>query len=241
MNKRIIIGIIITVLIVAAAILMRTYGPTDTSHKIILPSPAGGNIGNTENDNINRVEVTTENVQSVLETLKRADSYSRTYTFKSYWEGGVDETTQSLWRKGDKARVSITQDKSIKNIVVNGNDLYIWYEGYSGVLHSKLGEGVVNKEVDRLSRLVTYEDLLSTAPENIIKASYEVDKSEEPCIYVEYKSGSLGYVNHIYVSIQSGLLVSSSRYDGDKLIDSIEAAPTDLSTPPDNTFKIPTT
>ena len=241
MNKRIIVGIIIAVLIIAAAILIKTYGPTDTSHTITLPSPTEGNTGNTENDNINRVQVTAENVQSVLGTLKRADSYTRTYKLKSYWEGGVSETTQSLWKKGDKVRVSISQENYVKNILVSGNDLYIWYDGYSGIFHSKLAEGEVNKEIDKLSRLVTYEDVLSIPPENIIKASYEVTQTGEPCIYVEYKSGILGYVNHLYVSIDSGLLVSSSRYEGDKLIDSIESVSTDLSTPPDDTFNAPTT
>ena len=238
MNKRIIVGIIIAVIVFSAAILYKTYGPNDTSHTITLPSPTGGNIGDINNDNVSRVEVTADTVQSVLETLRRSDSFSRTYKFTSYWDGGKSETTQSLWKKGDKVRISISEKNTVKNILVSGNDLYTWYDGYSGVFHSKLAEGEVNKEVDRLSRLVTYEDILNMPRENIIEANYV---EESGCIYAEYKSGTLGYVNHIYVSIESGLLVSSSRYDGDKLIDSIENVKTDLSTPPDETFDAPTT
>jgi len=75
--------------------------------------------------------------------------------------------------------------------------------------------------------------------EDILDASY-VNQSGTPCIYVEYKGGSYNYVNQLYISVSTGLLVSASSYDGDTLVSSLTSASTDLSTPSDSIFSIPT-
>lgn len=238
MKKRIIFGSIATVIIVVIAYLIIVFGPTDNSHVISMPSPAVDSDGNINNDSINRVEVSPETVKVVLGTLARSESFSRTYTIKSYWDGGESESTLNYWQNGGNIRLSISQDNTVKNILIRGNDLYVWYDGTFGVLKSKLSESSVSKEVDRFSRLVTYEEIMDISQENILDAYYIVH-SGQPCIYVEYKSGELNYVYHIYISVDKGLLVSSEKYDGSKLIYSMQAASPELPTPSDDTFDIP--
>ena len=238
MKKRIIYGSIATLIIVVISYLVIVFGPTDNSHVISMPSPAVESGGNTNNDSINRVEVNPETVKAVLGTLARPESFSRTYTIKSYWAGGESESTLNYWQNVGNIRLSISQDNTVKNILFRGSDLYVWYDGTFGVKKSKLSESSISKEVDRFSRLVTYEEIMDISQENILDAYYVV-QSGQPCIYVEYKSGELNYVNHVYISLDKCLLVSTEKYDGDKLIYSMKSDSAELSTPSDNFFDVP--
>lgn len=238
MNKRVIFGIISAVVIMAVAVIIKIYGPTNISHTIVMPSPVRENGENTGEDSIIRAEVNRETVQSALSILKRADSFSRTYKIKTYWDGGESESDFSLWKKGNNIRMSYSEQNTVKNILIIENDLYIWYDDSSSVLHSKLSENNLSKEIDMFSRLVTYEDVLSVPVENILDAGY-FEKNEQQCIFVEYKSIDQNYVNQIYVSVDSGLLVSSSRYYGEKLANTMESVSTELSTPPNDFFAAP--
>ncbi|MFB0919900.1 MAG: hypothetical protein QMB62_03315 [Oscillospiraceae bacterium] len=238
MKKGVIIGIIVAVLLAAAAFLIITYSQKDSSHAVSLPSPATESSGSFLGGGIDRIEVTPETVKTALGTLMRPESFTRTYTIKSVWTGGQSEETLSYWQSGEKVRLSITENKTVRNILVRGTDLYTWYDGSSGVFKSKLGESSVDEEIDRFSRLITYEDI-KDVPEENIRDAYYIDKSGQPCIYVEYKSGTLNYVYQLYIAIDTGLLVSESKYDGGKLIYSMESSPAEISTPSDSVFDVP--
>lgn len=238
MKKRIIYGSIATIIIVIIAYLVIVFGPADNSHVISMPSPAVESGGNTNNDSINRVEVSPETVKVALGTLARPESFSRTYTIKSYWDGGKSESSLNYWQNVGNIRLSISQDNTVKNILIRGSDLYVWYDGTYGVWKSKLSESNISKEVDAFSSLITYEEIMDIPQENIIDAGYG-EHSGQPCIYVKYKSGVLNYVNHLYVSVDTGLLVSTEKFDGDKLIYSMESVSPELSTPSDDFFDIP--
>lgn len=238
MKKRIILGSIATVIIVVIAYLIIVFGPTDNSHVISMPSPAVDSGANINIDSISRAEVSPETVKAVLGTLARPESFSHAYTIKSYWDGGESESTLNYWQNVGNIRLSISQDNTVKNILIRGSDLYVWYDGSFGVLKSKLSESSISKEVDMFSRLVTYEEIMDISQENILDAYYIIH-SGQPCVYVEYKSGELNYVYHIYISVDKGLLVSAEKYDAGKLIYSMQAASPELSTPSDDIFDIP--
>ncbi|NLH00824.1 MAG: hypothetical protein GX488_02785 [Clostridiales bacterium] len=240
MKKRLIYGFAAAVVILVAAVIIKLCTPSGTSHNINLPSPVGEDSSGLENSGIKRVEVTADTVQSALQTLKRAENFSRTYKIKDYWDSGESESTLNMWQKGENIRISISQKNTVKNILIRGNDLYIWYSGSSDVFSAKLTESSAAAEADRFSRLVTYEEILNIPRENILSAGY-AEQAGQPCIFAEYKSGDLGYVNQIYVSVDSGLLVSLNRYDGNKLIYSMVSVSTELSTPSEDVFEIPST
>lgn len=238
MKKRIIYGCVALVIIVAIVILIKAFGSSDDSHVIDIPSPvveSGEIVGK---DEINRVEVSAETVKAVLETLARAENFSRNYKIKTLWDGGESESSLSYWQKGSNIRIRITQNKSVRNILVLGNELYVWYDGSSGIFKSKLAESSVSRELDKFAGLVTYEDIMEAPQEDILSASYDMH-SGQPCIVADYKSGELNYVNRIFVSIDSGLLLAAEKYDGDTLVYSMEFVSIDLSTPPNDVFAIP--
>ena len=238
MKKSVIIGIIVVGLLAAAAFLIITYSQKDNSHVVSLPSPAAESSGGFLGDSVDHIEVTPETVKTVLGTLSRPESFARSYTVKSIWNGGQSEETLSYWQSGENIKLSITKNKTVRNILVRGSDLYVWYDGSSGVFKSKLSESSVSKEVDRFSRLVAYEDILDIPQEDILDAYY-VDQSGQPCIYVKYKSGKLGYIYQANIAVDTGLLVSMNKSDKDKLIYSMDSVSTDLSTPSESVFDIP--
>ncbi|NCB74709.1 MAG: hypothetical protein EOM51_08205 [Clostridia bacterium] len=238
MKKRIIWGSFAALTVVVIAFLIIYYGPTDSSHVISMPSPAASNGDLSGDDGISRVEVNPDTVKTVLGTLVRAESFYRSYTIKTYWDGGDSETSLSYWQKGDNIKLRIAKNESVRNILVRGDELYIWYDNSSSVFNSKLSESSVSKEIDRFSGLVTYEEIMDIPQDNILDAYY-VDKSGQACIFVEYVSGELNYVNQLFVSVDSGLLVSSEKFDGDKLVYSMESASPELTTPSDDVFKVP--
>ncbi|PKM72108.1 MAG: hypothetical protein CVU91_10250 [Firmicutes bacterium HGW-Firmicutes-16] len=238
MRKSIIIGIMVAVILAAAAFLVISYTQKDNSHVVSLPSPAAESSGGFINDGVDRIEVNPKTVKTALGTLVRPESFSRSYTVKSVWDGGHSEETLNYWQSGENIRLSISKNKTVRNILVRGSDLYVWYDGSSGVFQSKLGESTVAEEVDRFSGLITYEYIMDIPQEDIIDAYY-IAQSGQPCIYVEYKSGTLDYVNQLFVAIDTGLLVSASKYDGGKLIYSMESVSTELSTPSESVFDVP--
>lgn len=238
MKKRIIWGSFAAVVVVVIAFLIITYGPTDNSHVISMPSPAIDSGGASDDDGISRVEVNPETVKAVLGTLVRSESFFRTYTIKTFWDGGESVSNLSYWQKGENIKLRISQNESVWNILVRGDELYTWYDGSDAVFNSKLAENSVSKETDRFSGLITYEEIMDIPQENILDAYY-VDKSGQACIFVEYVSGELNYVNQLFVSIDTGLLVSSEKRDGEKLVCSMESVSPELSTPSDDIFELP--
>ena len=236
--KKIGFGIVVVLAIAAAVFLIVTNWRNDDAHQISVPSPAVDSGGGINHDGVTRIEVTPETLKVSLGTLARAESFSRTYAIKTFWNGGESESDLSYWQKGANIRLSITNSGTVRHILVRGDDLYVWYDGYSGVFKSKLSESNVSKEVDMFSGLLTYEELMDVPQEDIQDAGY-ADRSGQPCIYAVYKSGELGYVSHIYISIDTGLLLSTEKYDGDTLVYSMSSVSPDLSTPPDSVFEIP--
>ena len=242
MKKPLFYGSIAVAIIIVVVVSLKFFSPSSYNLAISVPSPAGTSSGSSSSDGKQRLEVTPDTVQAVLKTLVRADSFSRTYTIKSYWTGGESDSTLKMWQKAKNIRLNISQNNTVKNILVRGTELYIWYDGVSGVFTSELSDDKVNSEVDKFSRLVTYEDIYDSAAENITKAAYETEPvTGQACIFAEYKSEDGNYVNQIYVSIDSGLLVSTNIHENNVLVYSMESSSPELSTPADDIFTPPST
>lgn len=220
-------AIIITVVVVLCL-------PTKTEYAISIPSPA--TTGDDANSSIRRADVTKDTVQSVLKTLQRAESYSRVYKITTLWSGGESESTLSVWKNSSKIRISISRGGTVKNILIDGSNLSIWYDGSSNVFHSTLSDAAAASELDEFSRLVTYEDILGVPADDVLVGDY-VEHAGQSCISAKYKSNN--YVNQIYVSIRSGLLVSAEIDDGDTPVYKMESVSTDLTAPAENFFTAP--
>ena len=226
--------LIATVLVGIIIIAVRLYLPVTVEHDISIPTPASSESAA---GGIRRADVTKETVQTVLQTLSRAENYSRVYKVTTFWSGGKSQSTVSVWKKGNKIRIRSVQGGTTKNVLLAGKQLSVWYDGSGSVFHSELKDSGT-QELDEFSRLVTYEGIFSVPAENILAASYG-DHGGQNCIYAKYKSGNRNYVNQIYVSLQSGLLISAEIDDGETSVYKMESVSTDLTAPADSSFTVP--
>jgi len=232
--------IVLAFLAVAALIFFLAPGSDPETPAVLLPpvaAPEDNSGGSTAADELlQTVSVTTDTVQTALQTLHRAESYSRTLTVERFWTGGSSTETVSVWQRGDALRLTIKTGESAaeKNILLSGRDKWVWYSDGDGVFSGTAREG----DADAYQTILTYEDVLALDKRNITDAGF-CDFDGEDCIYVRYVSGSLFYDNLCYVSVHTGLLMGQETYDGDILIYAMHSSAPDISTPDEAMFTAP--
>ena len=229
----------ILIIVFAAAVvgfsLLVRGGGSDTA-SVSLPSAAPesarpGAAG--ETDSPVRAEVTAGTVQAVVARLSRAESYSRTVTIETFWNGGSGSETLSQWVDGGSTL--IRRDSDGRNVLVSADGaLYIWYAGSDGCYRGEAGDG----SADRWLRSLTYEELLSLPADAVTGAGYG-DYGGVPCVWAEYVSGSLDYRSTVYISVDTGLLMGAETRDGDTLIYRMTSGAPDISAPDESLFLPP--
>ena len=173
--------------------------------------------------------------RAVTTWLSRVESYSRTVTIEDFWDGGSSSTELDVWADSSRTRIRINLAGGAKNVLVRDAKLYVWYDTSSAVYENDVMSG---SEADEWLRCINYDELLSLPQENILAAGYEQFLGES-CIVVEYSSGELGYVNTVYISVSTGLLMGAETYDGETLIYRMSSTKPSLSAPDEAMFQLP--
>ena len=127
-------------------------------------------------------------------------------------------------------------DGDQKNILMRDGSIWIWYDSGSAVFESSQEGSLKNQ--DEIQGIITYEDILALKPDSILDAGY-VEYLGEPCVYAEYRDGSLGYTTRAYISVRSGLLNGAEIYDGDELVYSVESVAYEASLSSEDVFELP--
>jgi hypothetical protein len=122
------------------------------------------------------VKLTPQNVQDVIASISRPESYSRTYEVILYWNDGSRTET-----------VSVTLSET--TLTVNDEQIDI--------------AGKTVSEIDLLSRIPAYESVLDVSVDEIRSADY-VTLDGVP--YIRVRFNGLMYVHEYFISIESGLL-----------------------------------
>ena len=231
--------IVLALAAVAGMILLLAPGAAPETAPVTLtsapqPSPSAP-ASQSEGPGDSVLELRPDNVQTVVALLKRADSYSRTLTAQSFWNGGSAETEYDVLVRGDNVRVTVRDGSGVdKLILLRGAEKWIWYSDGSGVWHGPAAEG----EADEWQSVPSYEDLLELPAEDILDALY-TEYDGETAVCARYRSGALGYETVCYISDVSGLLIGAEIYDGAKLIYTLHSGPVDISTPDEAAFTPP--
>lgn len=215
------------------------FGRNSSEQDIVvaLPTAAATDAAPSESEeSAESVEISPRTVQAAISTLSRAASYSRSVTVSRYWSGGESATELSVWVDGNRTRIRIPSDTDARNILVDGEALYIWYDSVPDAMYS--GTVTEENEADQYLSSLTYEDLLSLPVTDIFAARYEACEGEN-CIYVEYDSGALDYTNCVYISVATGLLMSAETYDANGLTYSMKSSAVELTTPDESMFALP--
>lgn len=205
----------ITVLTVLIVVLLAGNSMRRSAH-IHLPEEdvqQGATTDVMDGSAINQIVVKPETVQSVIATLRRSDTYSRTVTVEQIWSGGSGVSTSSVYVKNGWMRVDTQRtDGSQRHSITNGAATYIWYDDETTYFKGTAGQFSPDNE----QTIPTYEDILPIPVENILLADHRSYGGSD-CIYVETRlSGEMKLC--WWVSISTGLLTAAEKYDGELLV-----------------------
>lgn len=223
-KKNRIVFSMLTALVIVAAVLSSfgLYYFGGGTPEIVLPTlaPQGNGIepgGEVEHAGFLPVEVTPKTVQSVIETMERWPSYSRTVTLEvSDGAGQVKTFTANVWVDSGWTRVEMSQPvqpMGRQYTIVGDGAVYRWYGSSGSVKTWDAGKNTG----DLAQRIPTYQDVLDLPQESIVDAGY-VERDGLPCIYVETSVDELGYLERFWVSEDSGLLVASETVKEDAVV-----------------------
>ena len=238
MRKRTKLFIILLLVLTAAVIVYALFfmGRSTETPGVSLPDPdQTGSAQPSADTGYTELTLTPENVQAAIKELSRAESYSATVTVEDFWSGGSSSQELQVWVDGERIRVRGAIGGGTRNVLVDGDTLYIWYDSVSGLSTLPAGD-----HTDRWLRSITYEDVLDIPTEHITAAGYRQYNGIQ-CIYVEYNDGSEDYVDSLYISVSDGLLRGAETYEDGELIyrmsstvSSLVSTDESLFTPPSN-------
>lgn len=242
-KNRLIIAIAVTLLIVAAMFTSfgRSLFSMRTEH-IQLPEPGASSSsqeggGSSQSAELfQRVEVTPQTVQSVIRTLERSTSYYWELTVETFWTGGSSATSVQTWVDGGWSHTrQVLPSCLIRHDLISEDTVYYWYEGSSDYLTAPAEGG----SADLAQHIPTYETVLDADPEQITGTGYDDSRGGIPCIYVEVSAPGGERVDRYWISVESGLLISSETLEGEELLYRMTAYSPIQSCPSGTTFQLP--
>lgn len=228
--------VLLAAALVYFALVLSPNASVDTP-AVILPNPTAGSDAPSDSsaESENRViAVTPETVQTAVGMLTRAGSYSRMIIAETFWTGGSAVRSINVAVSGDRARLTVSDSHGVKNLLISGDELWIWYPDSDNIYNGPAG----GSAADEYQSLLTYEDILRLDPASITDAGY-MDYNGDNCIYAEYADGELGYVSRFWVSVNTGLLMGSETLDGEVLVYRMSSSVPDISTPDEKVFEPP--
>jgi len=230
------LGLLLSVIAVAGLVLVLAPGNADTPPVIFsTPAPSAEAESAHEGDLSSAIAVTPETVQTVIATLSRVSDYSRSLSVRDFWSDGERSRVLSVAAKGDALRVETVQtDRPTEYLLLRGDSQWLWYSDDSRVWSGE----AVSADRDACQSIISYEKVLDLPVSHISDAGY-AEFGGSYCLYVRFRSGSMGYVSECYIDIATGLLMGERCYDGENLIYSMDSDIPELAPPEDSLFAPP--
>lgn len=204
----------VAIIVVVLLAVLSSFLPTFLSgnHHMELADPSAADSSNptvtgSGDDSAITVRIEPDTVQTVIASLNRYASYSRTVSAEYYDDNGgfLGTLTAQVWSDDGWTRTTVSNaDGSIEHSIVGDNTLWLWYEGET-TYYSGPADAVAE---DRMQRLPTYEDVLALDKDAITDAGYTEWEGQD-CIYVEAEFPLMGYTERYWISEASGLLMSA--------------------------------
>ena len=232
----------VTMLILGAVFLLLFYTAINRERPhIVLPdgdasidiSASGGNA--TGENSVSRVEVTAENVQSVIALLDRPETYMQNILLTTFWSGGEGQTMVNTAVDGSLIRIdTVLPGGQMRHIIQNETKSYLWYNHEHTVCTMERGSFSQDEE----QWIPTYEDLLRIDQKCIVQAGYEPYQDID-CIYAATGKDAIGYEERYWISVDSGLLIAAERLQNGVPVYRVEAQELSLEEPGAEMFTLP--
>ena len=177
-------------------------------------------------------QVTTGNVQSILGSLERPDAYHQTLTVTTTAGDVSRAVTAEVWRSVHLLRAQLTDGTDTKNILTDGQTLYVWYNSDQTAASMALDESVT---FDDLLGIPTYESLLTLPAAQIGEAEFvTMGDSSLECVYLSCGSDNLRQL--WWVGLSSGLLYRETTVQGGEQIYDAQQTQLDILVSGDEAF-----
>ena len=215
-RKRTVLAAVIIVIVLAAVLYSFSFNLFAPTPELVLPDTdvsaseePTGNLGGLV------VEVSPHTVQSLIASLTRYESYSRSVTVEYFDHGQAMGTTAAhVWADGGWLRSDLTLASGrVEHAIAGDGRLWLWYDRETSI-YTGAAEGL---SADLIQRLPTYEDVLALDKGSITAAGY-VERDSLPCVFVEAKGAGLGYVERYWISETSGLLMAAETEKDGELV-----------------------
>lgn len=219
-RKRTILAVVIIAVVLLAVMYSFSLNLFAVTPELVLPDPdASGSAAPSAEPSGGRgglaVEVSTQTVQSLIASLTRYESYSRSITVE-YYSGGqpAGAVSAQVWADDGWTRSDLTLASGrVEHSIAGDGQLWLWYDQEHTVYTGPAEE----MAADLLQRLPTYEDVLALDKGQITAAGY-VERDGLPCVYVETARSDRGYVERFWISENSGLLMAAETEKNGELV-----------------------
>ncbi|MEG1578024.1 MAG: hypothetical protein RRY64_00060 [Oscillospiraceae bacterium] len=183
-----------------------------------------------------KVEVTADTVQSVIVTLTRPESYSRQVLTETFGSGtAVGTVNADVIADGGWTQVtSVLEDGQVEHSLIGESDIYLWYNRNRQVQRYRAD----SSSADLAQHIPTYEDVLALEKTSITATGYE-ERGGVACIYVETYMDELDQYERYWVSVNTGLLVSSETVKDERLVYRMTAYEVVVPAVPGTVFALP--
>lgn len=181
-------------------------------------------------------DITVDNVQSVISSLSRPESYSAHITNTVYWNGawkGV-EADRYVLKGTSLTKYYDTKGEEERYTVLRGGQYFSWRTGDTDYYMGSSGE----LSADSASMLPTYEDVAKLTAESITEAGMR-ELNGSPCIYVTTEERDSGYTLTYWISPVNGLLVQADYRKKDQLVRSVVVSDVQSEAPDEALFELP--
>ena len=235
--KRKHVGLIVFACAVLLAIILAVCLTGTPRHAITLPTGSADVSAGKEQAGyqLKDTNITVDNVQQVIASMKRPSSYSASVANTLYWSGSWQKINATTYVRDG---VSVTEYKNAQEtadhyIAIRDNLYYAWRNGSTAQYTASTG----SISADDTSMIPTYETVVS-ANKQSISAAGERTVNGESCIYVTVQADN-GYSLTYWVSTVSGLLIQADYTKEGDLVRSVVLDNIQSKEPDDAWFQLP--
>ena len=225
---------IVVFLLIVLVILFMLRGSLRGPARVVLPEETQMGDSGLMSDDIDRIEIRPDTVQSAIETLMRPQQYGRSVYIERYYSGGSAVQQTDVFVSGEWTRLDTTlPGGEVRYVISDGETSYIWY-GSSKEYFS----GAAALSADEEQSIPTYEDILALDVQRIALADYRLLESTD-CIYVETAPDGGGYTERYWVALGSGLLIAAEKVHAGEVVYRMAGLTLDMETVREDAFTLP--
>jgi len=148
------------------------------------------------------VEVTTQNVQAVVKSMARPQSYHITMTLTNHYGDMTRTRIVDHWVSDANSRTRTVSGAVTFNELRWKDTVYLWNADDETYISYPVGDF----SPDASAGMLTYEDVARIPVKQITSAAYEAYE-DIPCIHIVAEDPELDYSSEYYISLDTGMLI----------------------------------